>query len=120
MNNPETRFIQRIHRRLKQLPNPPLIRKNADRFTQGWPDVLYISPQGTSLWVEYKVHPNKPTPLQQETLTMLYAYHQNIAIITQKPQTCTIYNGQTTFDDAAPWAWITHQLGYSTNANKKE
>ncbi len=116
MNNPETRFIQSVHRRLKQLPEPPIIRKIADRFTQGWPDVLYISPSGL-LWVEYKVHPNKATALQLETISMLNRYNQKTAIITKTPTGCTIDHNSTIEATATPWSWITHQLGYHTHAD---
>jgi hypothetical protein len=119
LNNPETRFIQSVHRRLKQLPEPPIIRKIADRFTQGWPDVLYIGPSGICLWVEYKVHPNKPTALQSETINMLCAYKQKTAIITKTPTSCMIFDGTDHNDNAEPWGWIAHQLGYLDYASTK-
>jgi hypothetical protein len=121
MTNPETLFIQRIHRRLKLLRPPPIIRKLSDRFTRSWPDVLYIGPTGLCLWVEYKVHPNKVTKLQKETLKMLTSYQQKTAIITQQKTTTLIEeSGQQQFTDT-PWCWITSQLGYydaSTNPRR--
>lgn len=113
-NNPESLFIQSVHRRLKQLSEPPIIRKLADRFTQGWPDVLYIGVSGQTLWVEYKVHPNKTSPLQKETISTLRKYRQNIAVITKMPTDYAIHNGETNIQHATPWTWIAEQLGYST------
>lgn len=114
--NPETSFIQAVHRRLKQLPEPPFIYKTADRFTNGIPDVLYIGPNGTPLWVEYKIHPNKVTPIQQVMLDTLHNYQQNAAIFTRMNMdsyTTTIKSKHIMRVDEQPWRWIAHQLGYS-------
>jgi len=109
---PETAFIQVIHRHLKKQTNPPLIKKLADRFTNGLPDVLYISPSGITLWVEYKVHPRKATPIQRLTLETLMAYRQRIAIITKTPHGSHIFDGTNEYDNNEPWCWILTQLGY--------
>ena len=113
---PETAFIQTVHRRLKKQTNPPLIKKLADRFTNGLPDVLYISPSGITLWVEYKVHPNKTTPIQQLTLEILMAYHQRVAVITKTPNSSQIFDGVYQHDNDKPWDWILDQLGYNHTA----
>ncbi len=112
MIKPETAFIQTVHRQLKKLTPPPLIKKLADRFTNGLPDVLYISPSGVCLWVEYKVAPNKLTALQQTTLETLMTYQQKIATITKTPQGVLIHDGRCTLIDNQPWLWITTQLEY--------
>lgn len=113
MNTPESRFILSIHRRLKRLSPSPIIRKIADRFTQGWPDVLYIGPSGICLWIEYKVAPNKPTLLQQEKLTLLNQYKQKTAIITKMKTNCCIYTQQNCYEIKNPDEWIATQLGYN-------
>jgi len=118
MNTPESRFILSIHRKLKRLSPPPIIRKIADRFTQGWPDVLYIGPSGTCLWVEYKVAPNKPTLLQQEKLTMLNQYQQKTAIITKMGTNCYIFSQKNYYETTNPDEWISTQLGYPYTKTK--
>ena len=111
MIKPESAFIQAIHRRLKKHPQPPHIVKFADRFTTGIPDCLYIGSSGISLWVEYKVAPNKPTALQIETLETLMKFSQKIAIITKFPTKITINDGIQTVEHLKPWDWIVETTG---------
>lgn len=106
MIKPESAFIKAVNQRLKQHPQPPHIIKFADRFTKGIPDTLYIGVSGISLWVEYKVAPNKATALQLDTLKTLLNYNQKVAIITKHPTKITIHDGINTVETNAPWDWI--------------
>lgn len=103
---PESAFIQAINRQIRKHPDPPHSIKFADRFTNGLPDTLYIGKSGICLWVEYKVHPNKVTMIQLDTLNKLAAYNQRIAIITKHPTKITINDGINTFEHDKPWQWI--------------
>ena len=83
MIKPESAFINSVHKKLKQAKPEILIRKISDRFNQGWPDVLYIGPFGYDLWIEYKVHPNKLSKMQEHIIQQLTSYDKQIAVITK-------------------------------------
>jgi len=42
---------------------------------QGWPDDLFISPNGTHVWVEFKAPGRKPTALQMSRIDLLLRHH---------------------------------------------
>lgn len=117
MKKPETIFIESVNKRLKKLKPPPLIKKIADRFTQGWPDVLYIGPFSYNLWVEYKVHPNKLTDIQRNIIQTLTNYDEHVVVITKYNENEATVNDylispkdQITIVD--PAKWIAIELGY--------
>ncbi len=116
--NPESRFIQKIHRQLKKLSPAVFIWKTSERFSKGIPDVLYIGPSGSILWVEYKVHPNKPTALQTEMLRNLQSYEQKTAIITEHPTSTLIHAPSGPIITNEPWVWIAHTLGYEDDPQR--
>lgn len=107
----ETSFIQSVHRRLKKDAPEILCVKFALRFVNGWPDAGYFAPNGTSLWVEYKVHPNTTTPQQVKTIHHLRNLGQKVAIITLHDGFTRIESGtnhQTT--TVNPHLWIIETL----------
>lgn len=83
MIKPESVFINSVHKKLKRAKPEILIRKISDRFNQGWPDVLYIGPFNYKLWIEYKVHPNKLSKMQEHTINKLISYNEHVAVITK-------------------------------------
>jgi hypothetical protein len=113
MRKPETAFIQSVHRRLLAVKPAPLILKVANRYTTGWPDVLYISPMGATLWVEYKVWPYKPTTRQQLVMDQLSAHKQNVAVITKHP-TKVITSTNEELQQDTVHHWILEQLKWPT------
>ncbi len=111
-DTPETRFIAAINRKITKLaPNIKHI-KFALRFNNGWPDSGYFALGGRLLWVEYKVHPNKPTPQQRQTITQLRALGQKVAILTQHDTYTIIEPDETSppFTDQTPHNWIIQTL----------
>ncbi len=116
MIKPETAFINSIHKKLKLAKPSILIRKTSDRFNQGWPDVLYIGPFRKTLWVEYKIYPNKLSKMQEHTIYQLTNYDQHIAVITKHPNeiTLTDYLVHPTYsiELTDPAKWIMFELGY--------
>jgi len=118
--NPESRFIQKIHRQLKKLEPAVFIWKTSERFSKGIPDVIYIGPSGIILWVEYKVFPNTPTALQHEMLNNLREYEQKTAIITQHPTTTMIHTPSGPINTNEPWVWIAHTLGYEDDQHPRK
>lgn len=113
----ETSFIQSIHRKLKKDAPEILCVKFALRFVNGWPDAGYFAPNGASLWVEYKVHPNTTTPQQNKVIYHLRSLDQKVAIITLRDGFAEIESGtnhQTTTPN--PHLWLINELGLITNA----
>lgn len=105
MSNPEATLKQTIARRLKLLAHPPLVISMSNRFSQGWPDVLYLSHTGQSLWVEYKIHPNKLSAIQTKRITQLLNHRQNVAVITKHSKHFVVYHNHLhiTLTDILPW-----------------
>lgn len=117
MNKPESVFIESIHRKLKKLKPPPLIKKIADRFTQGWPDVYYIGPFSYNLWVEYKIHPNKLTDIQKNIIQTLTNYDEHVIVITKYEEheyaiNDFLLNPKNQIIVVNPADWIANELGY--------
>lgn len=116
MNKPESVFIESVHRKLKKLNPPVIIKKLADRFTQGWPDVYYIGPFSYNLWVEYKVYPNKLTELQKTIIHNLVNYDEHVAVITKLTNKIAVTDylvyPNDTIEIVDPAQWIATELGY--------
>ena len=45
--------------------------KQTPMGVKGWPDRVFISPEGRHVWIEFKKPPNKPTELQAYRLKEL-------------------------------------------------
>lgn len=100
-SKPESRFIDRIHRKLNKD-----IYKQAMGLTavNGTPDYYYEGNAG-HIWVEYKWYDNKPTyvdlcdtgkkpnlsKLQQHWLNRAYHNKQPIAVVAGFPKGCLIF-----------------------------
>lgn len=116
MIKPETAFINSIHKKLKLAKPSILIRKTSDRFNQGWPDVFYIGPFNYTLWIEYKVHPNKLSKMQEHAIHQLAHYDQHVAVITKYPNKTTVQDYLTNPDNIIeitdPIKWIMIELGF--------
>lgn len=110
---PERRINEHIH---KKITIPHFYYKISDRFTRGIPDSLIINEDGNQLWVEYKIHPNKLSPLQMHTIDELITHSQTVWVITaklsDKPHSYTIENMATNeiTRTTTPWADITEFL----------
>lgn len=79
-----------MERRLKKAIPEIMCVKFALKYRNGWPDSGYFTPGGKTVWVEHKVHPNGPTPLQTHTIKELHDRGHIVAIITQHPKHVTI------------------------------
>lgn len=110
----ETAFIESIHRKLKKDAPDVHYVKFALRFVNGWPDAGYFAPNGATLWVEYKIHPNKPTAQQNKTIALLRSLGQKVAIITLRNDLAEV---KTSLDPnhlittPHPHLWIINALG---------
>ena len=78
---PERRINEHVH---KKITIPHFYYKISDRFTRGIPDSLIINENGKQLWVEYKIYPNKLSPLQMHTIDELIKHNQDVWIVTAK------------------------------------
>ena len=117
MQNPETRFINSIHRRLKPYTTDIEIIRINPVGRNGLPDYLYIGRDGTVIvWVEYKVYPNTLTSLQRTMVKRLRQKGHRVAIITKMPDTTTIEAGATLIQDVSPHDWILQTLGINNDA----
>lgn len=76
---PESRFIARVHRRLHLD-----IHREKMEGSHSTPDYYYEGPGG-HLWVEYKVHPNKPSRLQQFWHDRALGNNQPVIVATLMP-----------------------------------
>lgn len=56
-------------------------------INNGIPDTYYLSQTGSSLWIEYKIHPNKLTKLQEHRISHLNTCKQNAILVTYIPTT---------------------------------
>lgn len=50
------------------------------RGSAGWPDYLFLSPNGGVAWVEFKKPGGKPTPLQSERIAELLLRRQRVSV----------------------------------------
>lgn len=103
---PERRVCENIR---KKITIPHFYFKISDRFTRGMPDCLFIT-DTAQLWIEYKIYPNKPSPLQLDKINELTAFNQNVWVITAKqttkPTTYRIHDMTTSNilnDTTNPW-----------------
>lgn len=97
------------------MPEPPIILKLNQRFNTGTLDCYYAAPENQSLWIEYKIYPNKVTPPQQESVDKLHHYKHNVAIMTRLTSASyetTITVGDTIIKTSEPWRWIAQILKY--------
>lgn len=127
MIKPESAFINTIHKKLKQVKPEILIRKISDRFNQGWPDVLYISPFNYKLWIEYKVYPNKLSNMQEHTIIKLVSYNEHVAVITKHYNQLLnetnyyikdyLNNPNNTLKTDNPATWILTKLGFTCESS---
>jgi hypothetical protein len=90
MAKTESQFTQSFHRRVRARFPKWVVKKFNDSSTSGLPDAC-ITGLGRTLWVEYKVFPNRPTPLQLDTLTKLgAASHGRALIVTFQRDGCLL------------------------------
>ena len=82
---PEASFRQRVHRRLKKADPMRVIHIQSMEAGNGTPDYYYEAP-GTHLWVEYKVHPNKPSARQSQWITRARTNSQPVWLATWHPK----------------------------------
>ena len=59
---------------------------------RGWPDRIFISPEGRHVWIEFKKPPNKPTELQQYRIDSLKKQRVLVAWFNDADD-CIIYLG---------------------------
>lgn len=97
MVSPETRYIQKIHRQTKKIPDIWTIRMQMGMGApKGIPDVLYRGLK-SDLWVEYKYVPDitkirkipisKMSPFQKEWFTKTTEIRtQNVALVVGDEQ----------------------------------
>ena len=117
MMTPERRICETIR---KKITIPHFYFKISDRFTRGMPDCLFITAPNAlltdtskHLWIEYKIYPNKPSPLQLDKINELTKFNQFVWVITarqtNKPITYKIHDmtaGIIINDTTDPWTDI--------------
>ncbi len=73
MTKPETYLTNKIVRELRKLPRSKVVKIHGGPYQEaGLPDI-YALIDGTSYWLEVKIAPNRPTPLQAKQLAELRA-----------------------------------------------
>lgn len=77
---PETRFIQKVHRRLGPVTDQRFRQKM--EAGNGTPD-FYYEGEIDILWVEYKVHPNTPSKNQQRWIARARDHQQPVWVVTE-------------------------------------
>ena len=77
---PETRFIQKVHRRLGPVSDARFRQKM--EAGNGTPD-FYYEGELDILWVEYKVHPNKPSDKQRKWIARARDHQQPVWVVTE-------------------------------------
>lgn len=110
---PERRINEHVH---KKITIPHFYYKISDRFTRGIPDSLIINEEGKQLWIEFKIYPNKPSPLQSDKIDELIRHNQDVWIVTaklsSKPYSYTInkITNLQIVETTTPWVDITEFL----------
>jgi hypothetical protein len=64
----------------KKLGATPIRMVFRPGVTAGWPDVLFLFPNGVSVWVEFKAPGKKPSPLQQYRIRELRGLGQHVYV----------------------------------------
>jgi len=67
----ERDVIRKTHALIKNLPIERVRMTMMQGASAGWPDYLYMLPNGQSIWIEYKRPGGKPTALQKHRLALL-------------------------------------------------
>jgi hypothetical protein len=102
----ETGFRESVVRKvLRVLPSTKHVKFNM-RFSNGWPDSGFFAAGGKTLWVEWKVHPNKLSPLQELVIKDLTEKGHKVAVITyhkKEAKSEITINGHTFWDMANDW-----------------
>lgn len=84
-------------KKLKKVAPDILIFGIADRFSRGRPDSL-IMRRGKTVWTEFKMYPNKPTPIQAAVIKSLQQAGQNVLVVSFKEDTILIETEDTTIE----------------------
>lgn len=94
MSQPESKFIQKVHRRVP--PISTLYRQKMEAGT-GTPD-FYYEGHDVALWVEYKVHPNKVSDKQDDWIKRHRSNGGIAWVATYHPKTdnVKVENGSST------------------------
>jgi len=79
----ETAETKRIVKDIKLYdPDAFVYKAHGSAYGKGGIPDLYVLTRGESWWLEIKVHPNKPTALQKQTMLDIVAAGGNVAIVT--------------------------------------
>ena len=66
---------------VKHLRIPHIRMTMMQGASAGWPDYLFILPNGRSLWIEFKAPGKKPTKLQKHRMAILAAQGHRCAVV---------------------------------------
>jgi len=82
MRKPESRFVERVHRRLH---HKVFRQKLAGEGRIGVPDFYYEAPGKHFLWIEYKWDRNRPSAHQRAWLTRAWRNQIPVWLVTGRP-----------------------------------